>query len=132
MLAIGIDPGLGGAIAWTMDGATVDAVNMPDGREALYITLQELSEDEGIDGQFCVVERLSGGSPMRDGKFLQKRSTMWKLGQNYGEINMACHVLFGDRVWWLDPREWQKSFGLIMQAGTNNKKSFHKAAAAKL
>jgi len=131
MLAIGIDPGLGGAIAWTLDGVTVDAENMPHGRGELYLALQELSEDKGIDGQFCVVERLSGGCPMRDGEFQQKRSTMWKLGQNYGEINMACHVLFGDRVLWLAPREWQKSFSLIVPTRTSTtvKKNAHKAAA---
>lgn len=131
MLAIGIDPGLGGAIAWTADGKTVETINMPDKREEILDHLRDLNDEYASEGVLCVVEKLSGGSPMRGGKFQQKRSTMWKMGQNYGEINMALHAL-NIRTDWIGPRVWQKAFGLVMPVGTKNKKSFHKDAAAKL
>ncbi len=132
MLAIGIDPGLGGAIAWTSDGKTVGTMNMPDGRKALFSALENLKLLWHNQGISCTVEKLSGGSPGGDaGEFRNSRSVMWKMGMNYGEINMALHAL-NIRTEWITPQAWQKSFGLIMPAGTKKKKSFHKAAAAEL
>ena len=131
MVGIGIDPGLGGGIAWTLDGVTVDAVNMPDGRAAILGTIKDIAPGEDIS--HCAIEQLSGGSPMRDGKFLQKRSTMWKLGVNYGHLCMALEAL-EIPTQYMPPREWQKSFSLIFPTGTTKtvKKNAHKTAAVGL
>lgn len=135
MIYIGIDPGLSGAIAWA--GDQQGAVKMPRTEADIFECLRKLERDCSIKriGLLGVVEKL-GGMPRDPNtkKAKQSPTTMFKLGRNYGHLQMALAALEIPQHEEVLPRKWQAEFGLLRRPGETitQKKNRHKAVAQKI
>lgn len=120
MRFIGIDPGLGGAIAIVYeDGSIASVVKMPDTLQGILDVLVKNAGDEfgGCRGALEYVRSRPGqGAP-----------GMWKFATNYGHCEMA---LTAARVPYYDvhPLRWQK----LLNCRTGGDKNISKARAAEL
>jgi len=108
-IKVGIDPGVGGGLAWQVPGFVVAAENMPDTPHELA----ELLECIGKDGEVRVyLEEVGGyiGGPGSPG------SAMFTFGRNFGQILGVCAAL-GIPVELVKPQKWQKALGLGNSSG---------------
>jgi hypothetical protein len=109
IIKVGIDPGVGGGLAWHVPGFTPAAETMPDTPHELAHMLECI----GKDGEVRVyLEEVGGytGGPGNTG------SSMFTFGRNFGQILGVCAAL-GIPVELVKPQKWQKALGLGNSAG---------------
>jgi len=127
MLYIGIDPGVNGGIAWTLDDGQqrkTEAVKMPATLTDLSDLLAELASLSKLKS--CALEKVAS----RPG---QGVASCFTFGRAYGNAESAvvCHGIPLERVL---PRKWQQPLGLITskEVTKTKKKNQHKAKAQEL
>lgn len=137
MLYIGIDPGVNGGIAWTLDDGQqrkTEAVKMPttttqSGKKRVSLKdlsalLAELASLSKLKS--CALEKVAS----RPG---QGVASCFTFGRAYGntEAAVVCHGIPLERVL---PRKWQQPLGLITskEVTKTKKKNQHKAKAQEL
>lgn len=109
---IGIDPGIGGALALLIDGEFGDAVAMPvsqkkSGRNQVDAHgLAEVLEDFATraDVVDCLIEQVAAMPG-------QGVSSMFSLGDSFG-VARALGTLFAHRVSFVSPAVWKRHSGL--------------------
>ena len=126
-IAIGVDPGVSGGIAWIDDDGP-HAEKMPSTELDTWSVIQSVGGHES----FALIERVHSMPK-------QGVASTFKFGTNYGilrgQLAAASDVtgLAWDDV---SPQKWQKAFGLpsLKDCGGSitKKKNFHKAKAQQL
>lgn len=108
-IRVGIDPGVGGGIAWHIPGCQPGAETMPDTPQELVHLLECIQKD----GEVRVYLEEVGGYTGGEGN---TGSSMFTFGRNFGQILGVCAAL-GLPVELVKPQRWQKALGLGTSAG---------------
>jgi hypothetical protein len=109
LIKVGVDPGVGGGIAWCVPGFQPAVESMPDTPHELVHLLECINRD----GEIRVYLEEVGGYVGGEG---QTGSSMFTFGQNYGQVLGICAAL-GLPVELVRPQKWQKALGLGTSAG---------------
>jgi crossover junction endodeoxyribonuclease RuvC len=108
-IKIGIDPGVGGGIAWHITGCQPAAESMPDTPQELVNLLECIQKDGDVRVYLEEVGGYAGG-PGNTG------SSMFTFGRNFGQLLGVCAAL-GIPVELVKPQRWQKALGLGTSSG---------------
>lgn len=108
-IRVGIDPGVGGGIAWHITGCQPAAENMPETPQELVHLLECIQKDGDVR---VYLEEVGGyvGGPGNTG------SSMFTFGRNFGQILGICAAM-GFPVELVKPGRWQKALGLGTSTG---------------
>lgn len=141
MRLIGIDPGLSGAVAWQDGSCLPCAVKMPATEAELWVLIQKLARAPDVA---ATVEKQGNRAGPRfetdkAGKTTRQpgrgSTANWKLSGNYHQLR-AFLLAAGISTEYVDPRIWEKAFGLVFPGklglSYEEKKRRHKAKAIKL
>jgi hypothetical protein len=123
-LFIGIDPGVGGGVAWINQDGLATTQPMPGDLSALSTTLRNLTKLE--EELLVVVEQVGGfinaqaysKGPYSKGPQANVAAahTMFKLGVSYGEVRGLLTGLCVDYEK-VVPQTWQKAVGAVKRKG---------------
>lgn len=127
MIAIGIDPGQGGGIAWVSSAGLVVANKMPSTVGDIVEMLGLFRPREDAGPFFAFIESVHAMPK-------QGVSSTFKFGQNFGTLLGILSAL-GIPYERVTPGKWQKEFGLIRRDKNETitaKKNRHKAKMQEL
>lgn len=107
VMIIGIDPGVGGAIAWQKNGDSFpQVINMPGTQLDILNQLREIKTTE--ESCECIIEEVH----CFPGEAVQ---TAWVFSGNYHSLKMAL-LAAGIRFKEVSPQCWQKALKLISKS----------------
>lgn len=118
---IGIDPGVGGAVAalWLDDGGEVCGAAVVQLEPILIGTTKQLDESAAI----AAIRWVSSGTKVRVAVVEEIRarpgqgaSGMWWFAQSIGALRAICRA-FGYRVFRAQPQSWRAALGLPVGSG---------------
>jgi Ser/Thr protein kinase RdoA (MazF antagonist) len=110
---IGIDPGLGGGIAYAIAGTNgIVALPMPETEGDILDLLKNIRTESGAETPVAVIEELTGFV----GHCPVPGYTMFKLGRNLGLFHGALSAL-GFRIETARPQKWQAALGMGTSKG---------------
>jgi crossover junction endodeoxyribonuclease RuvC len=108
-IAVAIDPGALGGLAWQVPGFAVAVENMPETPHELCELLTCIQKDGDVRVFLEEVGGYVGGAGAPG-------SAMFSFGQNYGQILGVCAAL-GIPVELVRPQRWQKALSLGTSKG---------------
>lgn len=125
MIAIGIDPGGSGAVAWIRDCNKPGFVKLSETEHDVARLARDLGEaiaQRDGDG-FAVIEKV-GSMPG------QGVASSFKFGQSYG---FCRALLIANRIPFeaVPPQSWKRAFGLIRRSKTESKTELKRRSKAK-
>lgn len=131
---LGIDPGVGGAIAWINAEGDGGASKMPGTPRDIFECIRDVVVMSEVH---VALEDLSGGAPRGPGgKALQTPRTQAVLHRNWGHAEMALVALQagGERLTYepVRPQTWRKAIGLPPAEDAQKRKRAAKALAQSL
>ena len=139
MIALGIDIGLGGALAVVRGEQLLDVQDMPtrekpgtskvrrevDGRALYELVLKMCGErsDEAI--AVCLENVYGMRNPSKGGA--QGAASVFSFGDTRGAIRTVIEVL-RLKPQWVAPQSWKRAYGLVGDAGKDKRAALLKAA----
>lgn len=108
-IIVGIDPGVGGGLAWSICGGSLAVANMPDTPHELTALLEELQRE----GPVRIYLEKVGGYIGGDGN---TGSSMFTFGTNFGRIEGVSAAL-KIPLEPVTPQKWQSALSLGTSAG---------------
>lgn len=122
MIYLGIDPGIGGGMAWVNPGGTSQATKMLPTDKDNFEWLQRVERSSPV---VACIEKVQGyiGIP-------HPGSAMFKFGYSYGSLCMALTALKMSYEE-VSPRTWQKAIGISSRGKTETTSAFKNRLKAK-
>lgn len=133
MRYIGIDPGqAGGLVLLNCKGACLEWAGMPDALAELWLLLARWSQEAGVEGVHCFIEKVRSSPQM-------SKPSIFVFGYGVGTLH-AFLVAAGIPFTEVGPQKWQLFMGVRDKTGarplkdvdTTAKKHRHKAKAETL
>lgn len=123
MVFIGLDPGVGGGIAFIIPAPIVKCIKMPATQKDIWQWLV-YAKKEGNDATFAIIEKVNTGFPGTS------KSAMAKLYGSYKELTMVLSFL-GIPFLEVTSSKWQTGLEIPSRTATENRTHWKNRLKAK-